>query len=67
MFFLCFIAKILAELQEFGTLEAPHFPILAKQCIFYVLSNFNEAIFNVPTLGQLSDLFLLLFFAPYHC
>lgn len=38
-----------------------------KKCIFYVLSEFNEAIFNVSTLGQLSDLFLLLFFAPYHC
>lgn len=36
-FFLCSIAKILAELQEFGTLEAPlwlHFPILAKMHFF---------------------------------
>lgn len=69
-FFLCSIAKILAELQEFGTLEAPlwlHFPILAKMHFFYVLSKSNEAIFNVSTLGQSSDLFLLLFFAPYHC
>lgn len=34
---------------------------------FYVLSKSSAPIFNVSRLGQLSDLFLLLFFAPYHC
>lgn len=68
-FFPCSIAKILAELQEFGTLEAPPLAPLSYfgKMHFYVLSKSSAPIFNVSRLGQLSDLFLLLFFAPYHC
>lgn len=73
-FFPCSIAKILVVLQAFETLEAPSPPPFGSTFLFWqntflfhVLKKSTLPIFNVSRLGQLSDLFLLLFFPPYHC
>lgn len=64
-FFPCSIAKILVVLQAFETLEAPLLAPLfyfGKTHFYSMFLNSTLPIFNVSRLGQLSDLFLLLFF-----
>lgn len=64
-FFPCSIAKILVVLQAFETLEAPLLAPLfyfGKTHFYSMFLKSTLPIFNVSRLGQLSDLFLLLFF-----
>lgn len=65
IFFPCSIAKNLVVLQAFPTLEAPPLAPLfyfGKTHFYSMFLKSTLPIFNVSRLGQLSDLFLLLFF-----